>query len=97
VSLHLFSTCETHADIHRLPFIDEANACLGIAAKTYLDELCNEPEPTSDDVKSKHMEKLREMIPQAIDIIGDLELGFRVWDGVRVLLSPPDRSLLTII
>jgi hypothetical protein len=97
VSLHLFSTCETQADILRLPFIDEANACLGIAAKTYLDELCNEPEPTSDDVKSKHMEKLREMIPQAIDIIGDLELGFRVWDGVRVLLSPPDRSLLTII
>lgn len=66
----------------RLPFIDEANSCLGIAAKTYLDELCNEIEPTSDDVKSKHMEKLRVMIPQAIDIIGDLELGFRVWDGV---------------
>lgn len=66
----------------RLPFIDEPNSCLGIAAKTYLDELCSENEPTSDDVKSKHMEKLREMIPQAVDIIGDLELGFRVWDGV---------------
>lgn len=66
----------------KLPFIDEANSCLGIAAKTYLDELCSEPNPTADDVKSKHMNKLPEMIPQAIDVLGDLELGFRVWDGI---------------
>jgi hypothetical protein len=69
----------------RLPFIDEPNACLGIAAKTYLDELCSEAEPTSEASKMKHMDNLRNMIPQAVDVIGDLELGFKVWDGVSRL------------
>lgn len=32
------------------------------------------------------MGKLREMIPQAVDIVGDLELGFRVWDGVSLTI-----------
>ena len=73
--------------IVRLPFIDEPNACLGIAAKTYLDELCSEAEPTSEASKTKHMDNLRNMIPQAVDVIGDLELGFKVWDGVSHVYS----------
>ncbi|KAH8144938.1 uncharacterized protein LAJ45_11059 [Morchella importuna] len=73
----------------RLPFIDEVSAGLGIAVKTYLDELSNEPEPTTEEAKQRQKEKLPKMFAQAVDIVADVALAFKVWDamvvGVKVL------------
>lgn len=65
-----------------LPFIEEVSAGLGIAVKTYLDELSNEVEPTSEEAKNRQKEKLPRMFAQAVDIVGDVKLAFRVWDAV---------------
>lgn len=67
----------------RLPFIDEVSAGLGIAVKTYLDELSNEPEPTTEEAKQRQKEKLPKMFAQAVDIVADVALAFKVWDAVR--------------
>lgn len=68
----------------RLPFIDEVSAGLGIAVKTYLDELSNEAEPTSEEAKARQKEKLPRMFQQAVDIVADVVLAFKVWDAVRL-------------
>lgn len=70
-----------------LPFIEEVSAGLGIAVKTYLDELSNEVEPTSEEAKNRQKEKLPRMFAQAVDIVGDVKLAFRVWDAVSALGS----------
>lgn len=73
----------------KLPFIDEVSAGLGIAVKTYLDELSNESDPTSEEAKQRQKEKLPRMFAQAVDIVADVSLAFKVWDamvvGVKVL------------
>lgn len=71
-----------------LPFIEEVSAGLGIAVKTYLDELSNEVEPTSEEAKNRQKEKLPRMFAQAVDIVGDVKLAFRVWDAVSTPKSP---------
>lgn len=68
-----------------LPFIEEVSAGLGIAVKTYLDELSNEVEPTNEEAKNRQKEKLPRMFAQAVDIVGDVKLAFRVWDAVSTL------------
>jgi Temperature dependent protein affecting M2 dsRNA replication len=70
-----------------LPFINEVSAGLGIAVKTYLDELSNEAEPIHPDTRAKQKEKLSAMFAQAADIEGDVDQAFRVWDAVRAVYS----------
>lgn len=58
------------------------NAGLGIAVKTYLDELANEPNPTFQEAKDEQKRKLPEMFVQANDINEDVARAFRLWDAV---------------
>ena len=64
------------------------SAGLGIAAKTYLDELSNETEPIPEAARRAQKEKLPLMFAQAVDIEADVELAFRTWDAVNI--ASPD-------
>ncbi|KAK9455403.1 temperature dependent protein affecting M2 dsRNA replication-domain-containing protein [Dipodascopsis uninucleata] len=65
-----------------LPFIAPPNAGLGIAVKTYLDELCGKSEPTDKTERSKMKDALKKMFAHTVDVIADLEKAFRLWDAV---------------
>ncbi|KAK9432702.1 temperature dependent protein affecting M2 dsRNA replication-domain-containing protein [Lipomyces doorenjongii] len=65
-----------------LPFTSGPNSGLGIAMKTYLDELCGKPEPTSDVERVKMKTELKKLFAHALDVVGDVERGFRLWDTV---------------
>ena len=69
---------------YSLPFIEEVNAGLGIAVKTYLDELANDQDPTSKEAKEEQKRKLPEMFAQAYDINEDVARAFRLWDAVSL-------------
>jgi len=60
------------------------SAGLGIAAKTYLDELSNETEPIPEATRRAQKEKLPLMFAQAVDIEADVDLAFRTWDAVNI-------------
>lgn len=66
-----------------IPFIDEVSAGLGIAAKTYLDDLSNEAGPIPEETRRKQKAKLPAMFAQVGNIEADLDLAFRTWDAVR--------------
>lgn len=50
--------------------------------KTYLDELANDPEPTSQAARDAQKRKLPDMFQQAEDIVEDVARAFRLWDAV---------------
>ncbi|KAI9831325.1 MAG: hypothetical protein M1819_005099 [Sarea resinae] len=66
-----------------LPFVEDTDCGLGIAVKSYLDELMAQPDPTSpatrDTVKAKGP---NEWFWHVVDFTGDLEIAFRLWDAV---------------
>jgi hypothetical protein len=61
------------------------DCALGIAVKSYLDELSAQSEPTSElsrqTVKTKGA---NEWFPHAIDLQGDLQRAFDLWDSVSL-------------
>ncbi|KAL7271158.1 hypothetical protein RUND412_006108 [Rhizina undulata] len=68
----------------RLPFIDEVNAGLGIAVKTYLDELSSDVGPDFAAQKEIQKKNMPMMFAQAADVVDDLGLAFKVWDAIIV-------------
>lgn len=69
----------------RLPFIDDNDCALGIAAKSYLDELAARVDSTSDAAKKEVKKKgSEEWIPNSVDFTADLESAFRLWDAVSL-------------
>jgi len=76
-----------------LPFIEEVNAGLGIAVKTYLDELANDQDPTSKEAKEEQKRKLPEMFAQAYDINEDVARAFRLWDAMIVGIKASDNII----
>ncbi|KAI9678574.1 MAG: hypothetical protein M1817_005631 [Caeruleum heppii] len=66
-----------------LPFIDDNDCGLGIAVKSYLDELAAEPNPTSPERRSEAKAKGAEAwFPHSVDMAGGLASAFRLWDAV---------------
>lgn len=67
----------------RLPFIDDYDCGLGIAVKSYLDELAAHPDPTSAEARNQAKAKGREeWFLHSLDVKGDLDVAFRLWDAV---------------
>ena len=72
-----------------MPFIDDNDCGLGIAVKSYLDELATADSETvvtealKTEVKRKGQE---EWFPHSVDLASDLDKAFRLWDAV-ILLS----------
>ncbi|KAL9073520.1 MAG: hypothetical protein Q9157_004725 [Trypethelium eluteriae] len=66
-----------------LPFLTDNDCGLGIAVKSYLDELAGQPDPTSPATRDATRQKgSTEWFPHSIDYPGDLEKAFKIWDAV---------------
>lgn len=63
--------------------MDDTGAAFGIAAQTYLQDLCAEEDPKSLAAKAKISEKMSTYFPHAVDIASDLEIGWGFFDSVR--------------
>lgn len=66
-----------------LPFLLDVDCALGIAVKSYLDELAAQPEPTSQEARVYVGRKqVPEWFPHAEHYFEDLQKAFRLWDAV---------------
>ncbi|KGQ01780.1 hypothetical protein PAAG_11503 [Paracoccidioides lutzii Pb01] len=65
-----------------LPFIDDNNCGLGIAVRTYLDDLPQQPEPTSPRVRAEVKSKGKEWFQHSDSFSGNLDMAFNLWDAV---------------
>jgi hypothetical protein len=66
-----------------LPFLNDLDCALGIAVKSYLDELSAQSEPTTESSREAVKTKgANEWFPHATDFKGDLQRAFALWDSV---------------
>ncbi|KAK2767003.1 hypothetical protein FQN54_006320 [Arachnomyces sp. PD_36] len=65
-----------------LPFIDDNDCGLGIAVRTYLDDLPQNPDPTSPSVRAEAKEKGKEWFQHSESFGDNLGMAFRIWDAV---------------
>jgi hypothetical protein len=76
----------THSDANNvcsLPFLSDVDCALGIAVKSYLDELSAQSEPTAEASREAVKTKgANEWFPHATDFQGDLKRAFALWDSV---------------
>ena len=66
----------------RLPFIDDNDCGLGIAVRTYLDDLPLQANPTSPEARSEVKAKGKEWFQHSESFTGNLDLAFKLWDAV---------------
>ncbi|KAK6350034.1 hypothetical protein TWF696_006283 [Orbilia brochopaga] len=88
-------------DIGRaVPFAEDINAGLGIAVKTYLDELTNTDEPISYETRLRIQEEglIPQMFIQSVDVMADVAKAFRLWDAVMAgVNSAPDNLIVDTV
>ncbi|KAK6533577.1 hypothetical protein TWF694_002514 [Orbilia ellipsospora] len=80
-----------------IPFAEDINSGLGIAVKTYLDELTNTEDPTSYEtrVRIQKEELIPQMFVQSVDVMADVNKAFRLWDAIMVgINSAPDNLII---
>ncbi|KAL2361646.1 hypothetical protein RJZ56_005463 [Blastomyces dermatitidis] len=65
-----------------LPFIDDNNCGLGIAVRTYLDDLPQQSEPISPRVRAEVKAKGKEWFQHSDSFSGNLDMAFTLWDAV---------------
>ncbi|KAJ5783035.1 XPG N-terminal [Penicillium paradoxum] len=66
----------------KLPFIDDNDCGLGIAVRTYLDDLPLQANPTSPEARSDVKAKGKEWFQHSESFTGNLDLAFKLWDAV---------------
>lgn len=69
--------------LSRLPFIDDNDCGLGIAVRTYLDDLPLQANPTSPEARQEVKSKGKEWFQHSESFTGNLDLAFKLWDAVR--------------
>ncbi|KAK2741084.1 hypothetical protein FQN55_008488 [Onygenales sp. PD_40] len=65
-----------------LPFIDDNNCGLGIAVRTYLDDLPQQAEPTSPKVRAETKAKGKDWFQHSESFSANLDMAFKLWDAV---------------
>ncbi|RAK79810.1 uncharacterized protein BO72DRAFT_445630 [Aspergillus fijiensis CBS 313.89] len=70
------------SDICRLPFIDDNDCGLGIAVRTYLDDLPLQADPTSPEARAEVKAKGKEWFQHSDSFTGNLDMAFKLWDAV---------------
>jgi hypothetical protein len=67
----------------KLPFLLPNDCALGIAVKSYLDELTVHEDPTSQEAKDAVLETAsKRYFPQCVGLPTDLNVAFSLWDAV---------------
>src|SRR4051812_40339658 len=74
----IFEMANSFQFSRRLPFTNEVNAALGIAVKTYLDELSNDANPLFPETKERVKDEIPRMFSQSkvFWLIYNWRLGF---------------------
>ncbi|KAL2838726.1 hypothetical protein BJY01DRAFT_33284 [Aspergillus pseudoustus] len=65
-----------------LPFIDDNDCGLGIAVRTYLDDLPLQEDATSPDARQEVKAKGKEWFQHSDSFTGNLDRAFKLWDAV---------------
>jgi Temperature dependent protein affecting M2 dsRNA replication len=78
----LYRGCDYGLSLFRLPFIDENDCGLGIAVRTYLDDLLHQSNPTSPETRTEVKAKGKEWFQHSESFAGSLEVAFKLWDAV---------------
>ncbi|RDW62993.1 MKT1 family protein [Aspergillus mulundensis] len=65
-----------------LPFIDDNDCGLGIAVRTYLDDLPLQSDPTSKEAREEVKAKGKEWFQHSDSFTGNLDRAFKLWDAV---------------
>lgn len=66
----------------RLPFIDDNDCGLGIAVRTYLDDLPLQANSTSPEARADVKAKGKDWFQHSESFTGNLDLAFKLWDAV---------------
>ncbi|KAF9884592.1 hypothetical protein FE257_001414 [Aspergillus nanangensis] len=66
----------------KLPFIDDNDCGLGIAVRTYLDDLPLQADPTSVEARTEVKSKGKEWFQHSDSFTGNLEMAFKLWDAI---------------
>ncbi|CAI7675586.1 unnamed protein product [Penicillium manginii] len=66
----------------KLPFLDDNDCGLGIAVRTYLDDLPLQTNPTSPEARAEVKSKGKEWFQHSESFTGNLDLAFKLWDAV---------------
>ncbi|KAJ5101805.1 hypothetical protein NUU61_004027 [Penicillium alfredii] len=66
----------------KLPFIDDNDCGLGIAVRTYLDDLPLQANPTSPEARTEVKAKGKEWFQHSESFTGNLDQAFKLWDAV---------------
>ncbi|KAK6363233.1 hypothetical protein TWF730_000676 [Orbilia blumenaviensis] len=79
-----------------IPFVEDTNAGLGIAVKTYLDELTNTEDPTSYETRLRIQKEqlIPQMFVQSVDVMADVGKAFRLWDAIMSGIKAGTESLI---
>ncbi|EWC48207.1 hypothetical protein DRE_02311 [Drechslerella stenobrocha 248] len=83
-----------------IPFAEDINAGLGIAVKTYLDELTNTDDPTSVETRLRvqNEELIPQMFVQSVDVMADVSMAFRLWDAIMAgVRTAPDNLIVDTV
>ncbi|KMP08855.1 hypothetical protein CIRG_08536 [Coccidioides immitis RMSCC 2394] len=89
--------CRDRSDLSSLsldlPFIDDNDCGLGIAVRTYLDDLPQQPEPTSQSVRAEVKTKGKEWFQHSHSFVENLDMAFQIWDAVyKVTQNAPSKE-----
>ncbi|CAG8268272.1 unnamed protein product [Penicillium olsonii] len=66
----------------KLPFIDDNDCGLGIAVRTYLDDLPLQANSTSPEARADVKAKGKDWFQHSESFTGNLDLAFKLWDAV---------------
>lgn len=66
----------------RLPFVDDNDCGLGIAVRTYLDDLLYQPESSSPKTREEVRAKGKEWFQHSESFEDNLDAAFTLWDAV---------------
>ncbi|PYI11108.1 hypothetical protein BO78DRAFT_162035 [Aspergillus sclerotiicarbonarius CBS 121057] len=66
----------------KLPFIDDNDCGLGIAVRTYLDDLPLQANPTSPEARAEVKSKGKDWFQHSDSFTGNLDMAFKLWDAV---------------
>lgn len=68
--------------ITRLPFINDNDCGLGIAVRTYLDDLPLQSDPTSSEARAEVKAKGKDWFQHSDSFSGNLDMAFKLFDAV---------------
>ena len=77
--------CRIDSRHYRLPFIDNNDCGLGIAVRTYLDDLPLQANPTSLEARAEVKGKGKDWFQHSESFIGNLDRAFKLWDAVSTM------------